>query len=183
MGKIIASVWQTVDGVIDATSMDKWFMPFDSKTRGNYITDTIHDCEAMLYGRITYEMLSGYWSQQKKNEFGVADKLNTTKKYLVSKTIKEATWGETVIIDKEISQQVEKIKSQTKGNILVQGSASIVNVLLENTLLDELRLLVHPYIAGKGKKLFEANLDLNTSLKLIERKAFNNGVVLLIYSV
>lgn len=90
-----------------------------------------------------------------------------------------------MIIDKEISQQVEKIKSQTKGNILVQGSASIVNVLLENTLLDELRLLVHPYIAGKGKKLFEANLDLdlNTSLKLIERKAFNNGVVLLIYSV
>jgi len=130
-----------------------------------------------------YEMLSGYWSQQKNNEFGVADKLNTTKKYLVSTTIKVATWGETVIIDKEISQQVEKIKSQTKGNILVQGSASIVHVLLENKLLDELRLLVHPYVAGKGKKLFEANLDLNTSLKLIEQKAFNNGVVLLIYSV
>jgi dihydrofolate reductase len=58
-----------------------------------------------------------------------------------------------------------------------------VNVLLENTLLDELRLLVHPYIAGKGKKLFEANLDMNTSLKLIDHKAFNNGVVLLIYRI
>jgi dihydrofolate reductase len=77
MSKIIASVWQTVDGVIDASSMDKWFMPFDSESRGKYINDTIHDCEAMLYGRITYEMLSGYWSQQRSNEFGVADKLNT----------------------------------------------------------------------------------------------------------
>jgi dihydrofolate reductase len=183
MGKIIASVWQTVDGVIDATSMDQWFMPFDSETRGNYINDTIHNCEAMPTLSPVYEMLSGYWSQQKNNEFGVADKLNTTKKYLVSTTISEATWGETVIIDKEMSQQVEKIKNQTEGNILVQGSASIVNALPESTLLDELRLLVHPYIAGKGKKLFEANLDLNTSLKLIDQKVFDHGVVLLIYSV
>ncbi|HEY0670235.1 MAG TPA: dihydrofolate reductase family protein [Sphingobacteriaceae bacterium] len=183
MGKIISSIWQTVDGVIDAASMDKWFMPFDSETRGKYINETIHDCEVMLYGRITYFMLADYWSQQKNNEFGIADKLNSVKKYLVSNTIKKAMWGETIIIDQDINYHVQKIKSQIKGNILIQGSASLVNVLLEYKLIDELRLLVHPYIAGTGKKLFETDLDLNISLTLADQKIFDNGVLFLKYQV
>ena len=183
MGKIISSILQTVDAIIDATSMDRWFMPFDSETRGKYINDTIHDCEAMLYGRITYNMLSAYWSQQRNNEFGIADKLNTTKKYLVSKTIKEATWGETVIIDQNINYHVQKIKGQIKGNILIQGSASLVNALLKDKLIDELKLLVHPYIAGTGKRLFETISDFNTSLKLMDHKVLDNGVLLLKYQV
>lgn len=179
MGKIISSVWQTLDGVIDASTMDKWFIPFDSEARGKYINDTIHDCEVMLYGRHTYNMLSGYWSQQKENEFGIAGKLNTTKKILVSKTIKEANWGETVIISNNVTTQIKKIKNQIKGNILIQGSASIVNLLLEEKLIDEIRLLIHPYIAGSGKKLFEGELNIN--LNLIEHRGLDNGIVLLKY--
>ncbi len=181
MGKIISSIWQTVDGVIDASTMDKWFIPFDCEARGKYINDTIHDCEAMLYGRNTYNMLSTYWSQQKENEFGIADKLNTTKKILVSKTIKEAIWGETVIISHNVITQIQRIKNQIKGNILIQGSASIVNLLLEEKLIDEIRLLIHPYIAGSGKKLFET--ELNTNLNLIEQRGIGNGIVLLKYKM
>lgn len=181
MGKIVSSIWQTVDGVIDAKSMDKWFTPFDSESRGKYINETIHDCEVMLYGRHTYHLLSGYWSQQKHNAFGIADKLNQTKKYLISSTIKEASWGEPIIIEKDVSTQVEKIKSQTQGNILIQGSASIVNLLLQNDLIDELRILVHPFISGTGKKLFEK--EMNISLKLMNQKTLDKGVVLLQYKV
>lgn len=181
MGKIVSSIWQTVDGVIDAMSMDKWFTPFDSESRGKYINETIHDCDVMLYGRITYDMLSGYWSQQKNNEFGIANKLNKTKKYLVSNTIKVANWGETIIIDKDVSTQVKEIKNQTHGNILIQGSASIVNLLLQDDLIDELRLLVHPYVSGTGKKLFEK--EMNISLKLVNQNVLDNGVVLLKYKV
>jgi len=176
MAKIISSIWQTVDGVIDATSMDNWFAPFHIEERGQYINDIIHNCEAMLYGRLTYEMLSGYWSQQKNNEFGVADKLNTTKKYLVSETLKEANWGETTIIDKNVIEQVKEIKDGTVGNILIQGSASIVNTLIRGKLLDELLLLTHPFIGGSGKRLFET--ELNLQLVLVEEKLIDNGVII-----
>jgi len=179
VAKIISSIWQTIDGVIDASSMDSWFEPFHSDARGEFINSLIHNCEAMLYGRLTYEMLSDYWSKQKNNEFGIADKLNTTKKYLVSKTLKEADWGETSILDKNIIEQIKEIKHSTTGNILIQGSASIVNLLIGNKLLDELYLLTHPYIAGSGKRLFENQLK--QPLTLIEEKKIDNSVVILKY--
>lgn len=179
MGKIISSIWQTLDGVIDASSMDKWFAPFHSDMRGEYINNTIHDCEAMLYGRLTYEMLSGYWSQQKNNEFGVADKLNSTKKYLVSATLKQANWGNTTIFDKDVIEQIRQLKQITQGNILMQGSASVVNLLIQERLLDELKILTNPYIVGTGKRLFEKAL--NQELSLLEEKRIDNGVTISIY--
>ena len=181
MGKIISSIWQSMDGVVEAETMDKWFMPFDSEQRGKYINEIIENCDAMLYGRKTYEMLSGYWSQQKNNEFGIADKLNSTKKYLVSTTLKKADWGETEIISKDIVKKVSEIKENSTENILIQGSVSIVNLVLQNGLIDELRLLVNPYIMGVGKQLFEK--ELNISLKLADTKALENGVVALKYDL
>ncbi|GAA4379534.1 dihydrofolate reductase family protein [Hymenobacter koreensis] len=179
MGKVIASIWQTVDGVVDAATMDKWFLPFDSETRGNYIRDTIQNCEAMLYGRLTYELLSNHWSEQRNNEFGIANKLNSTKKYLVSTTVKAGSWGETVVIDSDVAGQIERIKHQTQGDILIQGSASLVKFLLTESLVDELRLLVHPYVAGHGKKLFDT--ELNQELVFLGQQGLDRGVILLTY--
>ena len=179
MGRIISSIWQTLDGVIDASSMNQWFAPFHSDMRGEYINNTIHNCEAMLYGRLTYEMLSGYWSQQKNNEFGVADKLNSTKKYLVSTTLRQANWGSTTIFDKDVIEQIRQLKQITQGNILMQGSASIVNLLIQEKLLDELKILTNPYIVGTGKRLFEK--ELNQELSLLEEKRIDNDVTISIY--
>ena len=179
MGRIISSIWQTLDGVIDASSMNQWFAPFHSDMRGEYINNTIHNCEAMLYGRLTYEMLSGYWSQQKNNEFGVADKLNSTKKYLVSTTLRQANWGSTTIFDKDVIEQIRQLKQITQGNILTQGSASVVNLLVQEKLLDELKILTNPYIAGAGKRLFEK--ELNQELILLEEKRIDNNVTISIY--
>lgn len=180
MGKIISSIWQSLDGVVEAETMDKWFMPFDSAERGKYINEIIENCDAMLYGRKTYEMLSGYWSKQKNNEFGIADKLNSTKKYLISSTLKSADWGQTEIISKDIVKEITKIKENSSETILIQGSISIVNLLLQNGLIDELRLLVNPYIMGVGKQLFEK--ELNISMKLMETQEIENGVVALKYN-
>lgn len=180
MGKIISSIWQSMDGVIEAETMDKWFMPFDSEQRGKYINEIIENCDATLYGRKTYEMLSGYWSQQKNNEFGIADKLNSTKKYLISTTLKEADWGQTEIINKNIVKKITDLKKNSSETILIQGSISIVNLLLQNGLIDELRLLVNPYIMGVGKQLFEK--ELNISMKLMETQEIENGVVALKYN-
>jgi len=74
-GKIVVSEWVTLDGVFDGDTMPQWFVPFDSEDRLKYIIKTMDACDAILFGRTTYEMLAPYWSPLKKNEDGLADKL------------------------------------------------------------------------------------------------------------
>ncbi|WP_315814564.1 dihydrofolate reductase family protein [Paraflavitalea speifideaquila] len=89
MKKLIVSEWISLDGVFNSATMDQWFNPYHSDSRAKYIQDIIADCDTMLYGRHTYEMLYGYWSPLKNNEMGVADKLNQVKKYVVSANLKK----------------------------------------------------------------------------------------------
>jgi dihydrofolate reductase len=97
MRQLIATEWVSLDGIFDSSSMEQWFNPYHSDSRAKYIQDTIQNCDAMLYGRNTYEMLFPYWSSLKNNEMGVADKLNKAKKYVVSSTLKEANWENSTI--------------------------------------------------------------------------------------
>src|SRR6478735_8795477 len=154
MRKLIITEWVSLDGIFDAGSMNKWWMPFDSTSRQKYIQDTINNCEIMLYGRKTYEMLYPYWSSFKHNEQGVADKLNNNKKYVVSSKLKEAPWGDTTILGKDFIKEIEKVKREEGGYILVQESSSLIKPLLEAGLVDELKLLINPSIVGNGERLF-----------------------------
>jgi len=158
MRKLIITEWLSLDGIYDADYMDQWWLPFDSPDRQKYIQETINNCEIMLYGRNTYEMLYPYWSSFKHNEQGVADQLNNCKKYVASTTLKKAPWKDTEIISKELVGEVEKIKKETGGYILVQGSGSLVKPLLEARLVDEMRLLITPAIIGEGKRLFSEKI-------------------------
>lgn len=179
MKKIIASEWISLDGVFDASLMGEWNAPYHSDSRADYIKDGILSCDAMLYGRKTYEMLAPYWSSLKNNEMGVADKLNNTAKYVVSSTLKKADWGDSTIINENVAEEIEKLKRSPGGDILIQGSATLVRSLLMADLIDELRLLVHPIIMGKGARFF---LDgMHAGLKLIDTKTLDLGVIVLYY--
>lgn len=131
MRKLIITEWISLDGIFDATSMGKWFNPFHSESRASLIQETINNCDVMLYGRVTYEMLYPYWSEFQNNEMGVAEKLNKAKKCVVSSTLKKAPWENSVILGKDFIKEVEKIKAEDGGYILMQGSASLVKPLLE----------------------------------------------------
>lgn len=179
MRKLIITEWVSLDGIFDASSMHKWWLPFDSPGRQKYIQDTINNCEVMLYGRTTYEMLYPYWSSFKHDEQGVADKLNKAKKYVVSSKLKKAPWENTSIISKDLIQEVERIKNEDGAYILVQGSSSLIRPLLEAGLVDELRLLVNPAIAGEGERPFTEDID--CELTLSDLKQFDKNVVLLTY--
>lgn len=179
MRKLIITEWVSLDGVFDASSMNKWWMPFDSESRQKYIQDTINNCEIMLYGRKTYEMLYPYWSSFKHNEQGVADKLNNCKKYVVSSKLKKAAWGDTTILDKDFIKEIKKIKKEDGGYILVQGSSSLAKPLLEAGMVDELKLLINPSIPGTGERLFFAGI--NCSLRFSDFKQFDKNVILLTY--
>ena len=179
MRQVIVTEWMSLDGIFDSSSMEQWFNPYHSDSRGKYIQDTIQNCEIMLYGRNTYEMLFPYWSSLKNNEMGVADKLNKTKKYVVSKTMVQADWENSEIIKADVIKNISELREQNGGNILVQGSATLVNSLLEAELVDELKLLVQPHIMGSGSRLFFSSV--NQSLQLNNIQQLDNGVFALSY--
>ena len=110
-----------------------------------------------------------------------ADKLNNDPKYVVSTTLEEPEWRNTTVISGDVAAEVAKLKEQTGGVILVAGSGTLVGTLLENDLVDELRLMVFPTLLGRGKRLFPDGSD-RLKLKLAEaRTVGSDGVHVQIY--
>jgi len=179
MKKLIVSEWMSLDGVFEAGSMEQWFNPYHSDSRWKYIQDTLNDCEVMLYGRNTYEMMYGYWSVLQNNEMGVADRLNKVKKYVVSSHLKEAKWENSSIIKQKVTAEVAALKKATNGHILIQGSATLVKELLEAGLVDELKLLITPHIMGTGQgSLFEG---MHSGLELVNVQTLEKAVLAVSY--
>jgi dihydrofolate reductase len=180
MRKIVVSAWVTLDGIFDADTMDQWFLPFDSPARQEYIRDGILACDAILLGRTTYEMLSPYWSSLKNNEMGVAGKLNSVSKFVVSSKLKKAEWNNSTIIKDDAIGQITKLKQQSGSEIQIEGSATLVQSLTEANLIDEYRFLVHPIIMGYGKRFFKDEMN-STRLKFVKSQEIDKGVILLCY--
>jgi dihydrofolate reductase len=179
MRKLIVTEWMSLDGIFDAATMDQWFNPYHSDSRAKAIQDTIQHSDIMLYGRKTYEMLFPYWSQFKNNEMGVAEKLNKVKKYLVSTTTHVAQWENTSIVNNDTVHAVRELKEQGDGNILVQGSVTLVRTLLEANLIDEFKFVVQPHIMGTQNGNFFNGM--NSALELTSFQKIDNGVMLLCY--
>lgn len=180
MRKLIVSEWITLDGVFDAEKMGEWFVPFNGDDKKAYIQDCHNTCDGILFGRKTYEMLAPYWSSMKNNEDGVADKLNSVPKYVVSSTLEKADWNNSTIIKGNIIEEIEKIKQQPGKEIMVEGSAKLVKLLAEADLVDEYRFLVHPVILGSGKRLFTDGMK-TAGLKLVKTQPLDAGVIVLYY--
>jgi dihydrofolate reductase len=132
----------------------------------------------MLYGRKTYEMFYSHWSSFTHNEQGVADRLNDGRKYVLSSTLTSGPWQNTTAINS--IHDVQKIKKEEGGYILVQGSGSLVRPLLEEGLVDELRLLVNPAIMGKGERVFKE--DIHCDLQFSSAQPLNKNGILLTYT-
>ena len=112
---------------------------------------------------------------------GFADKMNIMPKYVVSTTLKKLDWNNSRLIRANVAEEVRKLKQQPGGDILVYGSGSLVNTLLQHDLVDELRLMVHPVVLGSGRRLFDDNAETLKVLKLAESRTFPSGIVLLTY--
>ncbi len=178
MRKIIVSEFLTLDGVMEAS--EQWQPPYFSDDVAEEIRAEIHAADGSLLGRVTYEIFAAYWPLQTHNEFGIADKLNSEKKFVVSSTLEKAEWNNSTLIKGNVAEEVRKLKQQPGGDIRVVGSATLVQSLMQANLIDEYWLLVHPLVLGRGKRLFRDGIE-TTPLKLVEAKAFRSGVVLLCY--
>jgi dihydrofolate reductase len=183
MRKLIVSEWVSLDGVFDADTMKEWFHPYNSKDRQERITEMVLSSDAFLFGRVTYEMLAGYWPKVKNNDNGdleVANRLNSAPKYVVSSTLKRAEWSNSTIINNGAVKKITDLKQQPGHNLLVFGSATLVESLIDADLIDEYRLLVHPIIMGSGKRAFKDGMA-TAKLTLGETKTLSSGVIALCY--
>ena len=180
MRKLIVSAWVSLDGIFDADTMEQWFNPYHSDARAAYIKETIDAADAFVLGRTTYEMLAPYWSAQQNNEMGVAARLNSLPKYVVSSTLQKADWTNSTIVSGNATQAVARLKQQPGQDIVIMGSASLVQSLMQADLIDQYRFLVQPIIVGSGKRFFKDGMQ-SPSLKLVSCQTFDLGVVLLTY--
>jgi dihydrofolate reductase len=176
VGKIVSSFFISLDGVVEAP--DQWHFPYFNDEMAGAIGKAAETTDAFLMGRVVYEEWAGYWPTSTDEPF--ASFLNNTPKYVVSRTLQEATWNNTTIINGDVAAGLRDLKDRTQRDIGMSGSATLVRWLLANGLLDRLNLLVHPIVVGKGQRLFE---DTPTHpLQLLSQETFSTGVLNLAYA-
>ncbi len=180
MRKIVVSEFLSADGVMEAP--DTWQFPFQSDEMGEITERQTRDTDAFLLGRLTYEIFAAFWPTMTNNEFGIADKMNSAPKYVVSTTLQQADWNNSTLIRSNVIEEIRKLKQQPGGKIGIIGSATLVHSLLDAGLIDEIQVLVHPLVLGKGVRLF-VDGGRRMSMKLADSMILPNGVVFLSYQI
>lgn len=184
MRKIIVTEFMTLDGVMEAPGGNEtvhpnggWQPEYGAPDTGKYKVDELGSVGALLLGRKTYDLFAGYWPGQAGSAFG--DRMNQLPKYVVSASLEKTEWNNSIIL-KDVVNEVAELKTTSGGDILVYGSATLVKSLLQNDLVDELRLMLFPVSIGGGLRLFDDDLKLK-KFKLKHSQVFESGVVVLEY--
>ena len=177
MRKIVAGLFMSLDGVVEAP--ETWHFPYFNDEMGEAVSSQMAAADTMLLGRRTYEEFAAYWADKTDEPF--ADTMNNTPKLVASTTLKEVGWQNSSLIHGNVAEELRRLKQEPGKNISITGSGTLVRSLIRDDVLDELRLLVHPFIVGGGKRLFDGDLD-HKPLELIDSKVFSTGVLYLTYA-
>jgi dihydrofolate reductase len=184
MGRIVVTEFVSLDGVMEDPGGSEnfaqggWSFKISRGDEGDkFKLDETFASEALLLGRVTYEGFAEAWPSR-DGEF--ADKFNNMPKYVVSSTLAAPEWKNSTVLKGDLVEEVEKLKREQDGDIVVHGSARLVQTLIEHDLVDELRLMVYPVVLGGGKRLFGETSD-KKPLRLVESKVVGDGVSILIY--
>ena len=179
MRKVVAIELVSLDGVVEGPQ--GWAFSYSNDEMEEANASGMAASDAMLLGRVTYEEFASYWPYQDSADQPYTDYLNNTPKYVVSTTLEEPLgWQNSTLIKGNAAEEISELKRQPGKDITVIGSGTLVRWLLQNDLLDELVLMVHPVILGSGRRLFEVGED-QKALKLLGSKTFVTGVVVLSY--
>ena len=184
MGRIVVTEFISLDGVIEDPGGSEdykyggWSFEINRGEDGDkFKLDEALDAPALLLGRRTYEGFASAWPSR-DGEF--ADKFNSMPKYVVSSTLKDPEWTNTTVISDDLASEVGRLKRDVDGDIVVHGSAQLVQALVDEGLVDELRLMVFPVVLGAGKRLFGETSD-KRPLRLSDSKIVGDGVAILTY--
>ncbi len=177
MRKITAGLFVTLDGVIEAP--EKWNPPYYNDEMTQIVMGQMADADTHLYGRHTYELFRMVFTGPSAPPHG--EMMTSAPKIVVSTTLEHPDWGPTTLISSDVTAELTQLKQQPGKNISIGASGTPVGFLLQQGLLDELNLLVHPVVVGAGKHLFEGGTD-QVPLKLLESRPLSTGVVALRYA-
>lgn len=186
MGKLVVSEFVSLDGVIEdpggseGTEFGGWTFRFPAPDGQQFKFEELLAADVQLFGRVTYEGFAAAWPamEEATGEFGA--RMNGMPKVVVSTTLTEATWKNTTIVGGDVPAAVAALKQQYDGDILVPGSATLVDTLRAHDLVDEYRLMVHPVLLGRGKRLFKDGAG-PADLTLASSRPVGPDVQLLIY--
>ena len=182
MGRIVVTEFISLDGVIEAPGGGEeykhagWTFEINRGEEGDtFKLDETRASAALLLGKRTYEGFAAAWPSR-EGEF--ADLFNSMPKYVVSTTLENPEWNNTTVL--KAVDDVRRIKDEVDGDIVVHGSAQLVQGLVEKDLVDELRLMVFPIVLGTGKRLFGETSD-KKPFQLADTKTVGDGVTILTY--
>ena len=187
MGKIIASVFSTLDGVVEAPGSGDvtlkahrgWSEPYMTQEMGQLIFSQMAASDALLLGRVTYDGFAAFWPNVPDDDpFGQA--MNGMTKYVVSNTLQSADWQNSHLVTGDVAAEIGKLKAQHAKNLSITGSGTLIQWLLGQGLLDELQIAVCPVVLGTGKRLFGDGTQ-KSALKLADSRTFDTGMVMLTY--
>ena len=179
MGKIVVSENVTLDGVVEDPAGVEGFArggwvgrigERDREEAAKVLLDEALGAEAQLMGRRTYEFLAGRWPSRSGE---LADRLNDMPKYVVSSTLKDPDWNNSTVIAGDVMQEVAKLKEELEGEVVVAGSIRLGRALMENDLVDELRLMIYPVVLGAGERLFGETRD-QRQVRLVEARTVDD---------
>jgi dihydrofolate reductase len=184
MGRIVVTEFVSIDGVMEDPGGAEdfkyggWSFEFDRGDEGNkFKLDETMDSDALLLGRVTYEGFADSWPSR-EGEF--ADRFNNMPKYVVSSTLSDPEWTNTTVLQGDLSEEVAKVRDAHDQDVVVHGSAQLVQALIENDLVDELRLMVFPVVLGSGKRIFGDTSD-KKALRLTDTQMVGDGVAIMVY--
>jgi dihydrofolate reductase len=172
--RVVAAVYVSLDGVVENPS---WTMPYWNDELARFQKELLFSSDALLLGRVTYQGFAAAWPNM-TDEDGFADRMNSLPKFVATTTLEQAGWNATLLTT-EVVDQVRALKEQPGQNLLVYGSAELLDTLTRAGLVDEYRLMVFPVVLGQGKRLF--NDGATAALRLADAQTTATGVAILTY--
>ena len=177
MRKLTASFFISLDGVVEAP--ETWHFPYFNDEMGAVIGASIAASDAFLLGRRTYEEWAAFWPHQDPSANPMAAAINGMPKFVASRTLAEASWENSTVLADGLAAEVARLRDQPGKEIAISGSATLVRSLMADALLDELRLMVHPVVVGRGARLFQNGGG--PAFELVHSETFGTGVLNLTY--
>jgi dihydrofolate reductase len=184
MSRIVVTEFVSLDGVMEDPGGSEnferggWVFEIGQGDEGaKFKLDETMGSEALLLGRKTYDGFAEAWPSR-EGEF--ADRFNSMPKYVVSSTLENPAWNNSTVLAGDVVEEVSKLRAASGGDIVVHGSARLVQTLIENDLVDELRLMIFPLVLGAGKRLFGETSGKRRML-LAESRTVGEGVQIAVY--
>ena len=174
MRKLISGLFITLDGVV--ADPHSWNPAYYNHEMTEVVQSALATSDTHLYGRRSYEMFRSVFTGPGSERIGHASLMNDTPKLLVSTKVTDTDWGHTTLISGDLAARIRELKQQPGGTISVQASPTLVRLLLNEGLLDELHLLIHPVIVGTGQRLFDG-IGGPSSFDVIDTTQFTTDVI------